>query len=96
MYKAYIYHVYEQVSPKNEAVCAYNFFFYIPMLLNSQLSNFRGRKLYSQGKKMELEEIRTERMKEQWVGSRSQWNIECEKPSMFLWSLETQNYLCNL
>ena len=32
-------------------------------------------------KKMQLEEIRNERMKGQWVHSCSQWNIEGEKPS---------------
>ena len=45
-------------------------------------------------KRTELEEIRTERMKGQWVRSRSQWNIEGEKPSRYFCSLETKNYLC--
>ena len=44
-------------------------------------------------KKMELEEIRSERMKGQWVRSRSQWNIEGERPSKYFCSLETKNYL---
>ena len=44
-------------------------------------------------KKMELEEIRSERMKGQWVRSHSQWNIEGKKPSKYFCSLETKNYL---
>ena len=44
-------------------------------------------------KKMESEEIRSERMKGQWVRSRSQWNIESERPSKYFCSLETKNYL---
>ena len=43
--------------------------------------------------KLELEEIRSERMKVQWVRSRSQWNIEGERPSKYFCSLETKNYL---
>ena len=44
-------------------------------------------------KKIELEEIRSEKMKGQWVRSRSLWNIKGEKPSKFFCSLETKNYL---
>ena len=44
-------------------------------------------------KKTELEEIRSERLKGQWVRSRTQWNIEGEKPTKYFCSLETKNYL---
>ena len=44
-------------------------------------------------KKMELEGIRSERMKGQWVRSCSQWKIEGEKPSKYFCSLETKNHL---
>ena len=44
-------------------------------------------------KKMELGEIRSERMKGQLVQACSEWNIEGEKASRNFCSLETKNYL---
>ena len=44
-------------------------------------------------KKMKLEEIISERMKGQWVRSRSQCNIKGERPWKYFCSLETKKYL---